>query len=272
MPNAMDAIDRARTAVTERAELPGMSLMEHLEELRKRIIHSIVYVAIGFGIAYFFHERIVRFMVEPITRALRQNNMDTRLVYLNPIEPLNFYLKIAFFGGAILASPFVLYQVWLFISPGLYKQERRYVFPFMTATISLFFSGALLGYYYVYPRALTFLIHFGDQFKPMVTISEYMGLFVTVVLGLGVVFEMPILIFFLALFGIVSSGFLWKNIRYAILFIFVIAAILAPTPDPLSMVVFSAPMLLLYGISIGVAHMVHPDRRRARAAKAAGQP
>ena len=264
-------LDRARTAVSDRAELPGMSLMEHLEELRKRLIHSFIYIGIGFGIAYFFHQRIVRFMVEPITKALGANGMDTRLVYLNPIEPLNFYLKIAFFGGVILASPFVLYQVWLFISPGLYKHERRYVFPFMAATVTLFFSGAFMGYYYVYPHALTFLIHFGDQFKPMVTINEYMGLFLTVVLGLGVVFEMPILIFFLALFGIVNSRFLWKNARYAILIIFIIAGILAPTPDPLSMVVFSTPMLILYAISIGVAHLVHPDRRRAKAAKAASK-
>jgi len=259
-----DAIDRAKTAMTERAELPGMSLMEHLEELRKRIVHSFVAVGIGFFVAYFFHQKIVGFMVNPITRALQHNNMDTRLVYLNPIEPINFYMKIAFFGGCILASPYVLYQVWLFISPGLYKHERRYVLPFMAATVSLFFGGAAFGYYYVYPGALTFLIHFGEQFKPMVTISEYTELFITVVLGLGVVFELPILIFFLALFGIVNSGFLWRNVRYAVLIIFIIAAILAPTPDPLSMVLFATPMLLLYLVSIGVAHVVHPSRRKAK--------
>jgi sec-independent protein translocase protein TatC len=264
MPDFPDVLDRARTAVAERAELPGMSLMEHLEELRKRLVHSFVYIVGGFFIAYYFHERIVGMMINPITTALRNNNMDTRLVYLNPIEPFNFFVKIAFFGGCILASPFVLYQVWLFISPGLYKNERRYVFPFMFATVSLFFAGAFFGYHFVYPSALTFLINFGHQFKPMVTINEYTELFITVVLGLGMVFELPTFIFFLALFGIVSAKFLWKNIRYAILIIFVIAAIIAPTPDALSMCVFAAPMLVLYLLSIGVAYMVHPTRRKAR--------
>jgi sec-independent protein translocase protein TatC len=264
MPDLPDAIDRARAAVSERAELPGMSLMEHLEELRKRLMHSFAYIGIGFFVAYYLHERIVGFMIEPITKALMKNGMDTRLVYLNPIEPFNFYVKIAFFGGCILASPFVLYQVWLFISPGLYKHERRYVFPFMAATVSLFFAGAYFGYHFVYPGALTFLIDFGKQFKPMVTIGEYTELFMTVVLGLGIVFELPILIFFLALFGIVSAGFLWKNIRYAILLIFVIAAIITPTPDVLSMCIFATPMLVLYFIGIGVAYWVHPSRRKAR--------
>jgi sec-independent protein translocase protein TatC len=259
------ALDRARTAVAERAELPGMSLMEHLEELRKRLVHSFVYIVLGFFVAYGFHERIVGFMVAPITHALQANGMDTRLVYLNPIDPFNFFVKIAFFGGCILASPFVLYQVWLFISPGLYKHERRYVFPFMSATMSLFFAGAFFGYHFVYPGALKFLISFGHQFKPMVTITEYTQLFITVVLGLGIVFELPIFIFFLALFGIVSASFLWKNIRYAILLIFIVAAIIAPTPDALSMCVFAMPMLALYFIGIGVAYFVHPSRRKAKA-------
>jgi sec-independent protein translocase protein TatC len=134
----------------------------------------------------------------------------------------------------------------------------------MTATVTLFFAGAFFGYHFVYPNALTFLINFGHQFKPMVTINEYTELFITVVLGLGIVFELPIFIFFLALFGIVSAAFLWKNIRYAILIIFIIAAIIAPTPDALSMCVFAVPMLVLYLVSIGVAYMVHPSRRKAR--------
>jgi len=265
MPDVADALDRARTAVSERAELPGMSLMEHLEELRKRIIHSFVAIVLGFFVAYGFHERIAGFMIDPITTALKANGMDTRLGYLNPIDPFNFFVKIGFFGGCILAFPFVLYQIWLFISPGLYKHERRYVVPFMAATISLFFCGAFFGYHFVYPGALKFLITFGHQFQPMVTISEYTELFMTVVLGLGVLFELPILIFFLALFGIVSAGFLWRNIRYAILLIFIIAAIIAPTPDPLSMFIFATPMLVLYLVGMAVAYFVHPSRRKAKA-------
>ena len=256
-----DIVDRARTAVTERAELPGMSLLEHLEELRKRIIHSGVYLILAFFVCYGFHERIYQFMQQPIVGALNKHHLDTRLVYTNPVDVFNLYMKISFMAGAILASPFVLYQVWLFISPGLYRQEKRYILPFMTATVGLFLGGAFFGYHYVYPGALDFLIGYGSQFKPMVTVGEYTDLFMTVVMGLGLTFELPILVFFLALFGIVSAGWLWKNIRYAILAIFIISAIITPTPDVLTMCVFAAPMLLLYGISIGVAYMVHPNRR-----------
>ncbi len=265
-----DVIDNVRSAVSERAELPGMSLMEHLEELRRRLILSILGIAAGFGIAYWKHEWIFGIMQKPIVTALGRNHQDTQLVYLNPIEPFNLYLKVALVGGIILASPWVLYQVWLFISPGLYKHERRYIVPFMSATVGLFLAGAWFGYHYVYPGALEFFIgHFNTQFKPMVTIGEYTELFITVILGLGIVFEMPILIFFLALFGIVSAGFMWKHIRYAILLIFIIAAIITPTPDILSMCIFASPMLILYLVSIGVAYMVHPSRRKAKEKAAA---
>lgn len=257
----IDLVDRARTAVGERADLPGMSLLEHLQELRKRLVYSLLSIGAGFGVAYGFHDRIAALMIAPITTALASHHLPTKLVYTNPMDGFNFYLKIGLFGGIILASPFVLYQVWLFIAPGLYQNEKRYVVPFMAATIGLFLAGAFFGYHYVYPGALEFLIGYSKQFTPMVTIAEYMELFSTVILGLGIVFELPILVFFLALFGIVSPKWLWKNIRYAILVIFIIAGIITPTPDPLSMCIFASPMLALYLISIGIAHMVHPDRR-----------
>jgi sec-independent protein translocase protein TatC len=264
-----DLVDRARNAVTERAELPGMSLIEHLEELRRRLIHSAVYLVVAFFIAYGFHDRIAAVMQQPITIALKRHHLNPQLVYLNPIEPFNFYLKLAFVGGAILASPFILFQVWLFISPGLYRTEKRYVLPFMAATVGLFLTGAYFGFHYVYPGALDFLLGYGKQFQPMVTISEYTDLFMTVILGLGATFELPILVMFLALFGVVSAGWLWRNIRYAILVIFIIAAIITPTPDILTMCVFAAPMLVLYIISIGVAYMVHPTRRDRKKQEAA---
>ncbi len=257
----VDLLDRARTAVGERADLPGMSLLEHLQELRKRLVYSLLSVAVGFGVAYGFHDRIAALMIAPITTALASHHLPTKLVYTNPMDGFNFYLKIGLFGGIILAAPFILYQVWLFIAPGLYQNEKRYVVPFMAATVGLFLAGAFFGYHFVYPGALEFLIGYSKQFTPMVTIGEYMELFSTVILGLGIVFELPILVFFLALFGIVSPKWLWKNIRYAILVIFIVAGIITPTPDPLSMCIFASPMLLLYLISIGIAHMVHPDRR-----------
>jgi sec-independent protein translocase protein TatC len=261
---AEDLVERARNAMTERAELPGMSLIEHLEELRRRIIHAAVYLIVGFFIAYGFHDRLTELLEQPLNTALTRHHLPPGLVYLNPIEPFNFSLKLSFVGGAILASPFILFQVWLFISPGLYRQEKRYVLPFMSATIGLFLAGAFFGYHYVYPGALDFLFGYGKQFKPMVTINEYADLFMTVILGLGIVFELPILVMFLSLFGLVTAGFLWRNIRYAILVIFIIAAIITPTPDILTMCVFAAPMLVLYIVSIGVAYMVHPSRRERK--------
>jgi sec-independent protein translocase protein TatC len=254
----------------KRDGMPTMGFLDHLEELRRRLVYSIAAVAVGFAVCWGFHFRIYAVMQKPIVDALRSHGMAEKLVYLNPVDPFNIYLKIAALAGLFLTSPFVLYQVWMFISPGLYRNEKRYVMPFMVSTIALFSAGGYFGYRIVYPRALEFLISFGSQFQPMITISEYTSLFLSIILGMGLIFEMPILIFFLALMGIVSAGFMVKNIRYAILLIFIIAAIVTPTPDIMSMCIFAAPMVGLYVVSIGVAWMVHPKQRQARKEKQAG--
>jgi sec-independent protein translocase protein TatC len=261
MVDAADAIGKAREAVSQRAELPGMSLMEHLDELRRRIVQSALYLFGGFIVAYYFHERLYGFVEAPLDR------LHIKLNYTHPMDPLNLYLQVSLIGGAIIASPFILYQVWLFIAPGLYQRERRFVVPFMVATVGLFLTGAFFGYWYVLPGALKILIvDFGSKFNSIITIEEYTGFFMSVILGLGISFEMPVLIFFLAMFGIVSPSFLWKNIRYAILAVFLVAAIITPSPDPWTMCIYAIPMLLLYLIGIGVAWWVHPSRRRAKEA------
>ena len=247
--------------------MPAMSFLEHLEELRRRLIYSIIAVVVGFFLCFGYAENIVGWMQKPIFEALQRNKMPQTLVYLNPTDPFNLYLKIGLLAGLFVACPFVLYQVWMFISPGLYRHEKRYVMPFMFSTIALFVSGGYFGYKLVYPAALEFLIGYGRQFQPMITIHEYTDLFLTVILGLGVVFEMPILVFFLALMGVISAGWMWRNIRYSILVIFIIAAILTPTTDILNMCIFAAPMVGLYVLSIGIAYLVHPKQRKARAAK-----
>ncbi|MBZ5571768.1 MAG: twin-arginine translocase subunit TatC [Acidobacteriia bacterium] len=245
--------------------MPAMSFLEHLEELRRRIIYSIIAVAIGFFLCWGYADNIFTLMERPIMEALRKHGMAEKLVYLNPTEPFNLYLKIGALAGLFVASPFVLYQLWLFISPGLYRNEKRYVFPFMFSTVGLFVAGGYFGYRLVYPAALDFLIGYGKQFQPMITIHEYTDLFLTVILGLGIVFELPILVFFLALMGVVTAGWMWRNVRYAILGIFVVAAILTPTTDILNMCIFAAPMVALYLLSIGIAWLVHPKQRKARA-------
>jgi sec-independent protein translocase protein TatC len=254
-----DAIGKARAAMTERAELPGMSLMEHLDELRKRIIHSAIYLACGFAVAWIFHIRIVEFFQAPILR------IGKKLMFTHPMDALNFDLQASLLAGAIIASPFILYQVWLFIAPGLYQKERRFVIPFMTATIGLFLSGAAFGYFWVLPAAIKILvIDFGQPYTPMISIEDYTSFFLSVILGLGISFELPILIFFLALFGIVSPKFLWSNIRYAILAVFIVASIITPSPDPWTMCIYAIPMLTLYLIGIGVAWWVHPSRKKKK--------
>lgn len=262
MVDASDAVSKARRAVTERAELPGMSLMEHLDELRRRIVHSAIYLACGFFIAFYFREQLYGIVQAPLEKLHLPIN---KLNFFHPMDAMNLYLQVGLIGGAILASPFILYQVWLFIAPGLYKKERRFVVPFMAATVGLFLAGAAFGYFFVLPGALKILIlGFGGRFNPVISIEDYTGFFLSIILGLGVSFELPILIFFLALFGIVSPRFLWKNIRYAILAVFLVAAIICPSPDPGTMCIYAIPMLLLYLIGIGVAWWVHPSRKRAK--------
>ncbi len=248
-----------------RPELPGMSFLEHLEELRRRIIYSLLAVVVAFFAAWWKAEKIYSLMQAPIMEALRNHKLPQSLVYLNPTEPFNMYLKVAFLAGIFIASPFILYQVWAFIAPGLYRHEKRYVLPFMASTVFLFVTGGFVGYRIVYPPALDFLIGYGAQFQPMITISEYTNLFLTIIIGMGLIFEMPILVFFLALMGIVNAGWMWRNFRYSILAIFIIAAIVTPTTDILNMCIFAAPMIALYALSIGVAWLVHPSRRKARA-------
>jgi len=258
-----DAIGKAREAVSQRAELPGMTLMEHLSELRKRIIHAALYLAVGFIAVWFFHDRFVGIIQAPL------NHIGKSLVFTHPMDALNLDLQVSLVGGAIVASPFILFQVWLFIAPGLYQREKRFVIPFLLATVLLFVGGALFGYFYVLPGALKILIvDFGKNFTPMVTIEEYSSFFLSIILGLGISFEMPVVIFFLAMFGIVTPRFLWKNFRYAIFIIFLIAAIITPSPDPWTMCIYAIPMLSLYLIGIGVAWWVHPDRKRAKEAAA----
>jgi sec-independent protein translocase protein TatC len=255
-------------SATPSQELPKMSLLQHLEELRKRIIVSALAIVAGFLACWWKADLIYGYMQRPITKVLTSLHMDPTLVYTSPTEPFNIYMKVGMVAGIFIASPIVLYQVWLFIAPGLFRSEKKYVLPFMFSTVALFVAGGLFGYLMMYPGMLKFLLEYpGGQFRPLITVTQYTDLFLTVIVGLGVVFEMPILIFFLALMGVVDAGWLWRNLRYSILIIFIIAAIVTPTTDIFNMCIFAAPMVVLYVFSIGVAWLVHPKRRKEREAK-----
>ena len=252
-----DVIDSVRAAVTDRVELPGMSLMEHLDELRKRLIRAVIYLLAGMAVAFYFHEKLIAYIQRPLTA------IGLKMTMTHPTDALNLNIKTSLVFGAILASPFILYQLWLFIAPGLYSSERRYVWPFMTATVGLFLSGAWFGYHWVLPGAMIVLIQdMGKNFSHMITIEDYTSFFLAVILGLGICFELPILIFFLSLFGIVDAKFLVKHIRYAILIIFLISSVICPLPDPISMCLFASPMLVLYLLGVGIAWYVHPAHRK----------
>ncbi len=258
----IDLLDRARTAVHDRAELPGMTLMEHLEELRTRLLWIIGYLAAGFVAAWLLHNQLVGYIQKPLL------DIGLKMTMTHPTDAINFFVKTSLVGGAILASPFILYQVWLFIAPGMYSNEKKFVVPFMAATVGLFLAGTWFGYRYVLPGAMVFLVQdFGKNFTHMITIDDYTGFFLAVILGLGITFELPILIFFLSLFGIVDAKFLLKHFRYAIMAIFLVAAVICPDPSPVGMCLFASPMLALYFVGIGVAFFVHPDRRKKRQQK-----
>ena len=241
-----------------------MPFLAHLEELRRRVICSILGVMVGFLLCWSFADRLFGLMQQPIIQVLRHHGIGGGLVYLNPTEPFNLYLMVALVLGLFAASPFVFYQFWLFIAPGLNRTEKRYVLPFLISTVGLFLAGGLFGYKMVYPASLDFLIGYGGRFQPMITIGEYTKLFATIIIGLGLMFEMPILVFFLALMRVITAKWMWRNLRYSALVIFIVAAVITPTPDILNMCLFAAPMMALYGISIGVAWLAGARRERAR--------
>ncbi len=188
-------------------------------------------------------------------------------MYINPVDPFNLYIKLSIMGGVIIASPYVLLQLWLFISPGLYRNEKKYIWPFVTLTSGLFISGAYFAYRLAFPAALRFLVSYAHHFTPMVTINEYWDLAMSVIVAVGVVFELPVVILLLSIFGIVTPKFLWKNIRYAILITAVVAAAIVPTNDMASIFLVWIPLVGLYILSIGLSWLVYLQKRRSRERK-----
>jgi sec-independent protein translocase protein TatC len=248
-----------------------MSFFEHLVDLRKRIIYSAVAIAVGAAIGVSIADKVSAFIVGPMRAALRNRHLEDKLIYTSPTGYFNLIITLGIYIGVVLAAPVVVYQVWLFIAPGLYKHERRAVTGFVFSSVFLFLAGIAFGYFVMLPYVLNFLIGFQGPFVPLISINEYFDFILIVLLGLGVVFELPVLIFFLALFNIVTPRFLWKNLRYAILIIAVIAAIITPTPDATTMLVFMTPMVGLYFVGIAVAAVVVRRKAKAAAVPAGGR-
>jgi sec-independent protein translocase protein TatC len=239
-----------------------MPLTSHLEELRKRLIRSLIAVAITFPIAYYFKEWLFKIITRPLMKALPENS---HMIYTGLPEAFFNYLKISFFAGLILASPYILFQVWRFISPGLYKSERKYVGPFVVLSTLLFTGGVLFCYFLVLPPAFKFFIEFSTDFlKPMVSLKEYLSLALKLLLAFGIVFEIPVFIFFLSRVGVVNARMLASKRKYAILIIFVVAAILTPTPDAFTQLLMAGPMIILYEIGILVSRWAGKARSKSK--------
>jgi sec-independent protein translocase protein TatC len=245
-----------------------MSFLEHLEELRSRILRTLGGVGIAFIVSLTFCDKLWKIVSAPATDALRTLGLhDPKLTLITPMEAFNIvWVKLPILTAIFIASPWILYQVWGFISPGLYKKERRWAAPFVICSAGLFIAGGLFGYFVAFRYGLTFLLGLAvsNNVTPMVSMTEYFDLFVDVMLGIGLIFEMPVLIFFLTLLHLASPRFLINHSRYAILGIVIIAAIVTPTPDVFNLMLFAVPMCALFylGIFAGYLLVLHRENRR----------
>lgn len=236
-------------------KLGEMTFFQHLGELRKRILLALSGVLVGFIIGWAFVDKIYYWLSIPVLQFLPPGE---KLAFTSLTEPFMMYMKLAFIAGIFIAAPFVFYQLWAFISPGLYAKEKKMVVPFVSMTTIFFFLGGAFGYFMVFPWACKFFLSIGKNFKAIIKISDYFSLAIQVLLGIAVVFELPVLIYLLAKFRIVTAKFLLKYFRYAIVIIFIVSAIITPTPDAVTQSLFAIPMILLYLLSILIAKIVAP--------------
>lgn len=235
-----------------------LPLTAHLEELRKRLIFILIAVGVGFCACYAIKDWLFTVITRPLAMVLPQKSF---MVFTGLPEAFFIYMKISFFASLILTSPYTLYQIWQFISPGLYPREKRYVLPFVLSSSLLFIGGVLFGYFIVLPPAFKFFVSFSSDFlKPMLSLKEYLSLSLKFLLGFGLSFELPVLIFFTTKIGLTNAGMLSKYRRYAILIIFIVAAILTPSPDALTQTLMAVPLIFLYEFSIIVARFAQKKR------------
>jgi sec-independent protein translocase protein TatC len=227
----------------------GMALLEHLDELRRRLFRTVLGFVIALAACVAFGSDILQFLLEPVRAVLPEGE---RLSYIRLSEPFLVQLKAAALAALFVSAPFVLYQVWAFVSPGLYRHERRWVVPFLVLGTAFFAMGGYFGYRVVGPTAAQWLVGVGAEYENVVTIQEAFGFMSRITLGLGLVFELPILIFFLARIGVVTPGFLLKHFRVVVILVALVAAVITP-PDPASMILFAVPMLALYLLGVLIA-------------------
>jgi sec-independent protein translocase protein TatC len=241
-------------------DLPRMPLLEHLEELRRRILRSMLALAVGVAACLNWAPELLKFLAQPIYRFLPPGS---KLAVLGVTDPFLLYFKSALLAGTFLAFPAVLWQAWQFVAPGLYPKERRWIGPFVAMGWIFFLGGGAFAYYVAFPFAVQFLIEMGADFQLVITAERYYGFLLTVVLGLGLMFELPLALTLAARVGLVTAGFLLRNFRWAVLIIFAVAAIITPTADVVNLCIFAVPTIALYLLGVAGAAVMGKKRRAA---------
>jgi len=234
-----------------------MSFLQHLEELRNRLMRAVIGLVVVYLGALAFAPDLFGIVVAPFTRAALNLGQELKLTQLTPTEQFYImYIKVPLLAAIFVGAPWLMYQAWGFIAPGLYKRERRWAVPFIFSTAGLFILGGVFCYFVALPLALTFLLGLGQGVQQMISLTSYYDMFFNLMVGLGIVFQMPIVVFFFTLLRITSPAFLIRHGRYAILIIFILAALITPTPDVTTMLTFAAPMILLYYVGIGASYLL----------------
>src|SRR3954468_19962913 len=240
-----------------------MSFLDHLDELRRRIVNSCIAIAVGVAATFYWIDWIFNFILAPTRSALPAG---VKLVYTQPGEAFSLYVTVALIAGAVVAAPFIMLQVWLFIAPGLYSNEKKMAIPFVLFTTIGFLLGGAFNHYIAFPFMMTFFASFNTpDLAFMPKLEDVFGLYTKMLLGMGVVFQMPTVVFFLAKMRMITARFLITNFKYAFLIIFVVAAVITPSGDMMTQVIFASPMVALYVLSIAIAWVVGPKRVRAAA-------
>ena len=236
-----------------------MSFLDHLDELRKRMIYAAISIGVGFFIAFFFHNELFAFVMRPLQAGLPTGQT---LIYTDPTEAFVLHLTIAAIAGLVLALPLVMTQVWLFIAPGLYSHEKKMAIPFVAMSSIFFALGAAFSHYVVFPLTWKFFVSFGTEYLTfMPRIEPAFSLYIKMLLAFGAVFQMPTIVLFLAKMGVVTAGFLWKHTKYAFLIIVIISAVVTPDGGGVSLVAMSVPLFFLYLFSIALAWIFGKKRK-----------
>ena len=240
----------------------GLTLLEHLRELRRRLIWSAAAVLISTGIAFVFHQQILTLLMEPAEQFTDIPN--SKPVYIDLTEFLGIAAKVSLLVGLFASLPFVLYQMVMFVAPGLTPKERRYLFLLLPATLLAFVAGAAFGYRVLFPPMVRFLLTFGsDVATPLIRIGTYTNLMISLIFWMGIIFEMPVVLFFLSKIGIVTPAFLARHRRYAVVIAFILGAIITPTLDPINQSLVALPIIVLYEISIWLTRLGGAGRKKA---------